>query len=150
MTTTVSTSVRKFDLSEGVLISEQFPVAVRNKRKREEAIPSNYHGKILIEHIKRGGQRVGTVVAIKENGKILIGWSKRNRTDPFSPDLGRNMAVDRAMALVNPDAPQVQAPHSLGDSIIDISSRSIRYFRCTTLLCPKISLPPHEVTKATV
>ena len=98
-----------------------------------EYIRKRRHGKVA---------KVGVIVAVEDDGRIKIGWSKccikakkgaENMTDKFDFVHGLNLAKNRAKGVS--DSPK--APDSIRRQIRQMGARAVRYFKdASSLVMP--------------
>lgn len=82
---------------------------------------------IIKQYIKdRKENRVGVVLALKEDNNIYIGWSRANTRagDKFNKEFGDRIAINRAKTGSNK-----KVPHDFVPVIKDIAQRAERYFK---------------------
>ena len=82
----------------------------------------------IFEYIRnRKSGKVGVIVGMVIDKRVLIGWSKCNvELDKFDTKEGLKIAVDRAMGTL---IPSNIAPPCLHSQIRRFSSRCCRYFK---------------------
>lgn len=83
-----------------------------------EYIRRRHHGKV---------QKVGVIVAVKQDGVIRVSWSKCNYKsgDKFNQELGISLASNRALGIeTSPDIPVC-----IQSQVRQIGARAIRYFK---------------------
>jgi len=74
---------------------------------------------------------IGVLVSFQHEDQIYIGFSKCNRKDEFDKDIALDIAIGRAMCIVNKkgDMQPYSIPFSLATHFVEFVDRSKRYFK---------------------
>ncbi len=92
----------------------------------------------------KDGTKVGIFVALRQEDKILIGWSKCHmRLDKFNKKVGITIATNRAYLAEKRD---FVLPHSMRDNFLNFEDRAIRYFKDCKLV-ESVVVPFKEMLK---
>lgn len=85
----------------------------------------------LIQYVHRRGKPSGCLVAIKrDDGEIVIEYSLCRKTDKYDKNLGRDLAMERAMERDDQlNLERRTLPRSLHDDMKKFVSRCERYYR---------------------
>jgi len=97
---------------------------------------------MLVQYIKRGIKRKGVIVAFTEPGteNIYIGWSLCHPNDSFDKDIGKDIAINRAIkwhyhiknrnSLYDPkEINHLTVPISIDQQLYKFILRAERYFK---------------------
>lgn len=94
-------------------------------RTPKKEVPTLKGGQIVIKHI--GNDPIGIIVAID---KCFVGWSLCNPSDKFDKDLGKSIAINRALHYGdNLDPVLTGCPNRIKQDIKDMYERSKLYFK---------------------
>ncbi len=78
------------------------------------------------------GERIGVVLAYKDNGVVRIGWSRcHTKLEPFNKYIGVNKAIKRAKELdtVSSVCERLNAPRTVLDLLEEMEARAKNYFK---------------------
>ena len=80
---------------------------------------------MLIRYIRRGKNRKkGVLVAVPIDNKVKFGWSLCHRRDKFDKNLGKKIAIDRALC-----DRKIKMPQSIRNDMNMFVIRATRYYK---------------------
>ncbi len=96
----------------------------------------NPYPDMLIKHVHHHSEPryIGTIVAVKDEGRVKFGWSRCNvaKGDKFDRRTGVAKALSRTRPLIDLDPERI--PRDLHDDMHEMIDRAANYFRDAAVL----------------
>lgn len=89
----------------------------------------------ICEYVRKGGKKVGLLVACRFYNQVVIGFSLCRKTDLFDKNKAEHLAWDRIACRRNAKR-QLQCPQSLQEPMRKFLERCRKYYKDAYILLP--------------